>query len=266
MGLLGRLSLGRRRQASGSPPGAQPQQGGSGAAQEPAAEQQADPGPPPPPPPPLTTLPPALAAAVQRLLLSSNTGEEAVAAVEVLLEAAKDPAAAAALGCDAALVGRLRDALAAAGTGGAVEPAEAPPAAWEQGSQRERLALLAAYLVSCLAGKAPAADAALLGQRLLPALVAAAAASAARCTAGAAGWGVARGALRAVAKLLEAQPARAAAQLLACGGVEEVGALLAAPDTGAGAWAQCVGCAGRSGTVALLPCRWSNPLRMACGG
>lgn len=229
MGLLGFLGLGRRRPASGAPSGA-PQAPSSPhePSQAPSAEQQAAQV---AQPPPLMARPPALAATVQRLL-SSSTVEEAVAAVGQLLEEAKDPSAAALMACNAALVGRLRDAMVGASGGGGGVLGPCPPAAWEQGGQRERLAVLAAYLISSMAGKTPAADASLLGQRLLPALVAAAGAAAARGGAGAAGWGVARGALRAVAKLLEAQPALAAAQLLACGGVEEVGALLAAPDTG----------------------------------
>ncbi|KAL4424682.1 hypothetical protein ABPG77_004489 [Micractinium sp. CCAP 211/92] len=84
----------------------------------------------------------------------------------------------------------------------------------------ERLAMYAAYLVSVLAGKSRAIDDRLLDLRFVPALAAAATASANGA------WGVKRGSLRALSKLLEAQPTFAAAQLAACGGVQAVAALL----------------------------------------
>lgn len=84
----------------------------------------------------------------------------------------------------------------------------------------ERLAMYAAYLVSVLGGKSLAIDDRLLDLRFVPALAAAATASANGAR------GVKRGTLRALSKLLEAQPAFAAAQLAACGGVPAVAALL----------------------------------------
>lgn len=80
--------------------------------------------------------------------------------------------------------------------------------------------MYAAYLVSVLAGKSRAIDDRLLDLRFVPALASAAAGSADGA------WGMKRGALRALSKLLGAQPALAAAQLAACGGVQAAAALL----------------------------------------
>lgn len=152
--------------------------------------------------------------------LFSTDAEAAAAAAERLCEVAKgDPAVQAALGTNPRLTSHLRTLL-ASGSAGSSSPAA------------ERLQMFAAYLVSVLAGKSAAIDAALLDQRLLPALLAAAGSAAAAASGAACGWGVARGALRAVAKLMEAQPACAAAQLLACGGAQQVASLLEAEDTG----------------------------------
>lgn len=152
--------------------------------------------------------------------LFSTDAEAAAAAAERLCEVAKgDPAVQAALGTNPRLTSHLRTLLASGGAG------SSSPAA-------ERLQMFAAYLVSVLAGKSAAIDAALLDQRLLPALLAAAGSAAGAASGAACGWGVARGALRAVAKLMEAQPACAAAQLLACGGAQQVASLLEAEDTG----------------------------------
>lgn len=231
MGLLSKLGLGKsaRRQASGSLAGAEPAPSAPGTASGPHSGSQGSTssGTAPLQPPPL---PPPLAVLVQ-CALQSEDAETTAAAVEQLLEAAKEAPTAAALGCDTALVSRLRDLLAGGGcsgaavAGGTLDASAAP-------DSRERLAMLAAYLTSSLAGKAAAADAALLDQRLLPALVVAAGVSAASGPSAACGWGITRGALRAISKLLEAEPACAAAQLLACGGVADIGALLAADDTG----------------------------------
>jgi len=80
--------------------------------------------------------------------------------------------------------------------------------------------MYAAYLVSVLAGKSPAIDGALLNLRMVPALAAALAST------GLDAWGAKRGLLRAIDKLLRAQPALATAQLVACGGVDAVAAVL----------------------------------------
>ena len=173
----------------------------------------------------------AAAAPTASLLEALLSGDEevAAAAAERLCDVAKaDATVQAALGANPRLTGHLRGLLAAGGGGGS-------PAG-------ERLQMYAAYLVSILAGKTAGIDAALLDQRLLPVLVAAAGTAAAAGCGGACGWGVTRGALRAVAKLLEAQPACAAAQLLACGGVRQVAAMLDSADSGA------LGC--RGGEVA----------------
>lgn len=163
----------------------------------------------------------------------SDDTEVAAAAVERLCAAARDDAVlVAALGSRQGLTLRLRDALAAGSSAGGA--AVAPPGG---SAARERLQMYSAYLLSMLAGRAAAIDASLLDQRVLPALLAAAAAATA-----AGSWGVARGALRAVAKLLDAQPDCAAAQLLACGGVGGVAGLLGAADSGECAgdsFAQC---------------------------
>lgn len=174
--------------------------------------------------PPQPAAPPAAApAALTGPLLDclfSDDAEAAAAAAERLCELAKgDTAVQAALGANPRLTSHLRIQLSGGGAGSG-------------GPAAERLQMYAAYLVSVLAGKSAATDAALLDQRLLPALVTAAGSAAAAAGAGACGWGVARGALRAVAKLMEAQPACAAAQLLACGGAQQVASMLDAEDTG----------------------------------
>lgn len=156
--------------------------------------------------------------------------EVAAAALEQLCTAAKgDVALVVALGSSPRLLERLHGALATpAASAGAATPGGSPSLA------HQRLQMYAAYLTSMLAGKVAAIDAALLDHRLLPALVAAALRSL-DAHGGAVvgvGWGVARGALRAAAKLIEAQPACAAAQLLACGGVADMARLLAVPDAG----------------------------------
>lgn len=177
--------------------------------------------PPPPPAAAFATTPAALAGPLLDTLFSDDA-QAAAAAAQRLCEVAKgDGALQAALGANPRLTAHLRTLLLGGGAG------SGSPAA-------ERLQMYAAYLASVLAGTSAAVDAALLDQRLLPALVSAAGSAAAAASAGACGWGVARGALRAVAKLMAAQPACAAAQLLACGGVQEVAGMLDAEDTGEG--------------------------------
>ncbi|KAL4420423.1 hypothetical protein ABPG75_010079, partial [Micractinium tetrahymenae] len=163
--------------------------------------------------------------------------EVAAGALERLCEVVKsDAVLAAGLGAHPAFLPRLRDLLmprqpSAAGTPatpaaagsclsrGSSGGASRASASGEQPTA-ERLAMYAAYLVSVLAGKSQAIDTRLLELRFVPALAIAAAGS------GDGAWGVKRGTLRALAKLLAAQPAFAAAQLVACGGVEAVAALL----------------------------------------
>lgn len=180
--------------------------------------------------------------------LFSGDPAAACSAAERLCQLARsDGRLAAALGSSPQLIGRLRDLLASSppraggvgGAGGAGPSGLAAPAAAHSAHPSEgRLLMYSSYLVSLLAGRTAAVDAALLDARLLPALVAAATGSAAALGGpGSSGHpgadpGLARGALRAVAKLLEAQPACAAAQLLGCGAVPAVAGLLGAQDTG----------------------------------
>lgn len=152
------------------------------------------------------------------------------------------------LGSHPALLPRLRDLLqqhpaaAAASPGASAEsgcsasPVPSRAGALGEQSTAERLAMYAAYLVSVIAGKSRAIDDRLLDQRFVPALLSAAVGSAEGAL------GVKRGSLRAVAKLLEAQPALAAAQLAACGGVQAVAALLPGDGCTRG---NCGGCRGQ---------------------
>ena len=132
-----------------------------------------------------------------------------------------------ALGTHLHFLPRLRQLLALR----LVVPSDTTPAA--AAAARERVLMFSAYLVSLLAGKTAAIDFQLLDLRFLPAL-----AEAVR-SAGVGAAGVRRAALRAIAKLLESQPsgACAAAQLVACGGVHAVAALL--PHDGVDHGAAC---------------------------
>ena len=84
--------------------------------------------------------------------------------------------------------------------------------------------MYACYLASACAGLSAQLDAALVAQGLVPALLAA--------LSGTRSWGVKRGALRGLAKLLQARPGPAVEELGRCGGVPAVAALLDCDDPG----------------------------------
>jgi hypothetical protein len=145
--------------------------------------------------------------------------------------AGEDGVLLAALGTHPSLLPRLRDLL-------EQPPAGEGAAAANTLAAEERMRMGAAFLVSQLAGKAAAIDRRMFDLRIIPALVAAAAAPAGGQREG---WGRRRGALRAIAKLLAAQPALAAAQLAGSGGVAEVARLLDPEDAGGGCLLRVLG-------------------------
>ena len=126
-----------------------------------------------------------------------------------------------ALCCTTGLVTQLLEIVAAADADDRGEDggSSATTAAVDGDTPAQQLQMHAAYLLSALAGKAVAIDARMLSEHAIPVLAAAAAA-------GSSGLRVQRGVLRALAKMLAAQPACAGAQLMACSSLPAVAALL----------------------------------------
>lgn len=149
-----------------------------------------------------------------------NDAETSAAAIERLCQvAATDGVLLAALGGHPSLLPHLRSLL--------TQPVMQQPDLAAQAAERLRMG--AAFLISQMAGKTAAIDARLLDLRFVPALAAAAAAPAGDRRDG---WGRRRGALRAISKLLAAQPACVAAQLAPGGGVGLIAGLMDADDAG----------------------------------